>query len=377
MKILFTSVPGLGHVNPMLPLATALRDTLGHDVRWAVCAEHREYLVARNFTVYPCGLGEARWARLEELTGGGLRPGVGTPEFFGNLFCTVMTPPMLRDLTGIAEEWMPDLFVHDRNELAAAVVAAGAGKPHITSNFGPHPSEDKIAAAARNIEHLWSNLGLEMPRFAAVYQYAFIDIYPESLQEKEQLPCPRLLLRPAEIAAEPAPEWWSTLEDRPTIYLTLGTIFNHREVIQRGLDAVSGLEVNVVATTGRELGESLKASLNTRLFAYLPQQCLLPHVAAVLSHAGSGTFLGALAHGLPQVCIPQGADQFMNARLGAKAGVAVALEPSEASIGAVRSAITSVLEDGAMRRRAEQLAVEIATMPGANAVAAQVAALVN
>ena len=34
---------------------------------------------------------------------------------------------------------------------------------------------------------------------------------------------------------------------------------------------------------------------------------------AVICHCGSGTMLGALAHGLPQLVLPQGADQFENA----------------------------------------------------------------
>ncbi|GAC1580093.1 MAG: glycosyltransferase [Candidatus Dormibacteria bacterium] len=376
LKILFSSVPGLGHVNPMLPLATALRDDLGHDVRWAVCTEHCAYLAAQGFAVYPCGLGEERWRRLEELTGGRLQVGAATPEFFGNLFGTVLTPPMLRDLTAVAEVWMPDLYVHDRNELAAAIVATAGGRIHVTSNFGAHPPEARIAAAARNVEHLWSNLGLEMPRLAGVYDHGFIDIYPGSLQAKEHLPCPRLMLRPAERSAGAPPDGWSTGENRPDLYLTLGTIFNDREVIQRALDAVSELEVNVVATTGHDLGD-LRVGGNTRLFAYLPQSSVLPLVSAVLSHAGSGTFLGALAHGLPQVCIPQGADQFMNARLGAQAGVATTLEPTEAAIHAVRSAVSSVIEDGGMRRRAGEVAGEIAAMPGAVEVAAEVAALVG
>jgi hypothetical protein len=41
MRVLFTTTPGLGHVNPMMPLARAFLDR-GHDVLWAaagpVCA---------------------------------------------------------------------------------------------------------------------------------------------------------------------------------------------------------------------------------------------------------------------------------------------------------------------------------------------------
>jgi len=38
MRVLFTSLSGLGHVHPMLPLALALQ-VRGHEVRWAVAAQ--------------------------------------------------------------------------------------------------------------------------------------------------------------------------------------------------------------------------------------------------------------------------------------------------------------------------------------------------
>ena len=83
----------------------------------------------------------------------------------------------------------------------------------------------------------------------------------------------------------------------------------------------------------------------------------------VVSHAGSGTFLGALAEGLPQLCLPQAADQFRNSEGGARAGVAVVLRPDESSPEAIASAVGTLLTDDALRRRARGVADEIAAMP--------------
>ncbi|HSS23012.1 MAG TPA: nucleotide disphospho-sugar-binding domain-containing protein [Mycobacterium sp.] len=41
--------------------------------------------------------------------------------------------------------------------------------------------------------------------------------------------------------------------------------------------------------------------------------------------------LGALAHGLPQLCLPQGADQFRNAQACAAAGAGIALIGADAT----------------------------------------------
>ncbi|HEV1998526.1 MAG TPA: glycosyltransferase [Candidatus Dormibacteraeota bacterium] len=372
---MFVSVPGLGHINPMLPLATALREDLGHEVHWAVHEEFRAHLEERGFVVHPCGINSERWARLAAITGAERPVGPATPAFFSALFGRVLAPPMLADLARVVHDWTPDVFVHDRNEFATALVAASVGRRHVTSNFGAMPPEANISEAATAVAPLWESLGLAMPVSAGTYQHAFIDIYPEALQARQELPCPRLPLRPAERSVVAPPEWWSTLDDRPTIYVTFGTIFNEPGVIQLALDAVAVLDVNVVATTGRDVGDAIRPGRNTRVLAYLSQETVLPLVSAVLSHAGSGTFLGALAHGLPQVCVPRGADQFLNARLGTEAGVATTVVPEDYSVESVREAVTRVLTDEAIRRRAEQLAIEIASMPDARTVAEQVAAL--
>ena len=358
----------------MLPLAQALRDDLGHEVRWAVCEEYRPYLEARGFVVHPCGLGEGRWAKLKEVPGGERLVGPATPAFFGALFGTVLTPPMLSDLTAVTRAWPPDIFVHDRNELAAAVLAASMGRRHVSSNFGADPPEANINAAAAAVEHLWEGAGLAMPPWGGLYQYAFIDMYPEALSPKAPLPCRRLVIRPADRAATPPPVGWVP-DGRTTVYLTMGTIFNDIAVTQLALDAVSKLDIRVVATTGRQMGGAVHPGPNTQVFDYVSQESILPHVSAVLSHAGSGTFLGALAHGLPMVCLPQGADQFMNARLGARAGVATNIEPGDATVESVRDAVAAALTDDSMRARAGEVAAQIAAMPGAREVAEEVVAL--
>jgi len=53
-----------------------------------------------------------------------------------------------------------------------------------------------------------------------------------------------------------------------------------------------------------------------------------PTCAAVISHAGSGTTLAVLAHGLPQRLIPQGTDQFVNADRCVQSGAGHACYPA-------------------------------------------------
>ncbi len=62
---------------------------------------------------------------------------------------------------------------------------------------------------------------------------------------------------------------------------------------------------------------------NVVLAEFVPQASVLPHADLVVSHSGSGTMLGALALGIPQVAAPRGTDQPENAALLARAGAGV------------------------------------------------------
>jgi EryCIII-like glycosyltransferase len=60
-----------------------------------------------------------------------------------------------------------------------------------------------------------------------------------------------------------------------------------------------------------------------------PQAAILPHCRVLVSHAGAGTMLGALCHGLPQLCLPQGTDQPSNTAALLPTEPALAPQPDE------------------------------------------------
>ena len=102
---------------------------------------------------------------------------------------------------------------------------------------------------------------------------------------------------------------------------------------------------------------------------YVPQTALFPHCDIVVSHGGSGIFLGALAEGLPQLCLPQGADQFLNAAACAQSGAGLSLVPDAATPARIAEAVNRLLTEPAFRERSAGLAGEIAAMPGLDEVA--------
>ena len=136
------------------------------------------------------------------------------------------------------------------------------------------------------------------------------------------------------------------------------------------LDAVADLPVDVVVTLGRDADPSaLRAPGNTVVEQFVPQGELLPRCAAVIHHGGGGTTFGALAHGLPQVVLAQGADNYVNAAMLASAGAGIGLDEGSRTARDVRAAVSELLEDPAYAAAARGLAQQIAAMPSPGDVA--------
>jgi UDP:flavonoid glycosyltransferase YjiC (YdhE family) len=107
-----------------------------------------------------------------------------------------------------------------------------------------------------------------------------------------------------------------------------------------------------------------------RVERYVPQNLVLAHCDVVVSHGGSGTVLAAITLGLPQLCLPQGADQFLNAAAVSAAGAGISLMPGQATAEAVRDAVSRLLGDASFRDAARSISASIASMPSTEVVAA-------
>jgi UDP:flavonoid glycosyltransferase YjiC (YdhE family) len=151
----------------------------------------------------------------------------------------------------------------------------------------------------------------------------------------------------------------------------MGTVFNNPEPLKVVLAALSDLDVRTLVTVGPQADpDSLGVQPDhVRVERYVSQSLVLPHCDVVVSHAGSGTVLAALTLGLPQVCLPQGADQFLNAAAVASSGVGISLMPGEGGAGSVRDGVARVLEDVSFRDAAGRVSSSIASMPSPDDVA--------
>ncbi|ANZ40979.1 hypothetical protein BBK82_38350 [Lentzea guizhouensis] len=164
---------------------------------------------------------------------------------------------------------------------------------------------------------------------------------------------------------------------KPLVYLTLGTVgFGNTEVLRAAVDGLAELPVNVLVAVGPGdpalLGE---VPDSVRVAGFVPQAQVLRRAALVVHHGGTGTVLGTLAAGLPQLVLPQGADQFVNADALTEAGAGAKLVGPEVTAEAITEQARHLLDDPATRQVAAKVAGEIAEMPDPAAVVRQLVTL--
>jgi UDP:flavonoid glycosyltransferase YjiC (YdhE family) len=160
---------------------------------------------------------------------------------------------------------------------------------------------------------------------------------------------------------------------RPLVYLTLGTAYAKVEVLRRCVDGLATLPVDVLVTTGPAVAAGALADVpsNVRVETWVSQTDVLRHADLAVHHGGSGTMLGALRAGLPQLLVPQGADQFANAEAVLAAGVGTRLLPAELTSQAVAAHADALLTGQGFRAAAHRLAGEVEAMPSPDEVVAE------
>ena len=132
------------------------------------------------------------------------------------------------------------------------------------------------------------------------------------------------------------------------VYVTLGTIvFEAVHSLRAVIDGLARLDVDVLVTVGPngDVAKLGRLPRNVRAERFVPQDVLMAHVDVAVHHCGSGTMLGSLAHGVPQLAIPHGADQYMNAEALQRSGAGSRLMPDEITPDAVAAHVRGLLGD--------------------------------
>ncbi len=353
MRLLFTACPMVGHVNTLLPLALAAHRA-GHTVAFATGVDLVDRVERAGLTAWSVGptFAEAGWPPRSPLD-----------------FVTAADKRCV-DLLPRAERFRPDVVVYEETEVAGPIVAARTGARAVRHGLGiaAGGTGDGAGGGSGAFAPVLDDLGTrwQVAQLAAEVQAApYVSICPPSLAPPAR-PNVRLL-RPVLAPPGPGdalPAAFATLPHRRTVHLTLGTVFSAPAALAAALDGLCELPVNVVVTTGATTLPPQPA--HVLVARYLPHALLLPRCDLVVSQGGAGILFGALAHGLPQLVLPQGADQPANAAAVQRAGAGLALDVVTAE--GVRAAAKALLVDPGHAARAREIRAEMAEMPDADTV---------
>jgi UDP:flavonoid glycosyltransferase YjiC (YdhE family) len=151
-----------------------------------------------------------------------------------------------------------------------------------------------------------------------------------------------------------------------------------QRMLRAALEGLAGEPVRVLATTNRRKPPSpIKVPRNARLVDWLSYARTMPLCDAVITHAGHGTLMRALASGVPVVACPAAGDMNENAARVAWAGAGVALPRRLTTAHGIRLALRRLLADARFAVRARELAAWAERNDGAAAAASEVEALVE
>jgi hypothetical protein len=376
LRILFSSVPTHGHTYPLLPLAAAA-SAQGHEVTYATNETFHAPLVRLGFDVVNAGL-DLQGAFAIAAGSGGIEAARDLPSdqlmaIAGKVFGSVVPKSFVDDLPPIIDRLRPDLVVWEVGNPGAGLAARAAGVPALSHGFGRVPPNELKDFMRQGLDDLAAGLGIALTGndFFGIGD-PVLDICPPTFQDPDFLAtADRIPLRPVPFAEPGDLPAWVREHERPLVYLTLGTAFGAIDVLRKAIDGLAVLDVRVLVAVGpsaniAELGD---VPDNVTVESWVPQADLLPFTDLVVHHGGSGTTLGSLSAGVPQLILPQGADQFTNAEAVTGLGAGEQLLGAEANGDAIAIRAKHLLGDESVREVSRALAAEIAAMPSPEEVA--------
>ncbi|MCW2528433.1 MAG: hypothetical protein JWM76_3293 [Pseudonocardiales bacterium] len=381
MRVLFSSTWGFGHVFPMIPLALAF-SAAGHEVLWAGSGQAPALVMSAGIDAVATGpdagqiMAAEQRVRDEAAT---VLPAARAAYVFPRLFGEAVTPSMLQSLLPIAQEWHPDLLVHEQAEMASPLVGAVLGVPSVTHAFGGGIPADILVTAGELLAGLWMEKGQSPPPYCGSFVSGYLDICPPSVQTVPLTHVGnRIALRPVPWSGPSAPGVRLRGDARPLIYLTLGTVHNRDDVLSTAVRGLTGLDADVLVSVGRNGDPAALGPqpAHVQVERWVNQSEVLQRASIVVSHGGSGTFLGALGAGLPQLCLPQAADQFRNSTGLVQAGAGLVLFPDQMDAVTVDVAVRRLIGEPEFGESAAVVSEEIGAMPSPEDVVTALAALI-
>ena len=392
VRVLFTLLPARGSLQPLLPVAAALR-ARGHQVALCSSSRFRNEVEAHGLPFLPAGLdwhvSDSEYIDVLCRAAGGLAfPALAGKERFAwvtaNLFIGAAARRMLPDVVGLAEAWSADLIVRESLEFAGCTAAEALGLPHASIAAAADSALDHRRELAGPLARLRAAAGLPPDAGGEMaFRHLHLCFTPPRFDGPGArfAPTARFFGHQSTPALhDDLPQWSDGLADRPTVLVSMGTVFHRtpglHEVV---LAALRDEPINLLMALGFDQDPSRLGPLpsHVQVQPTLPQVALLPRCALLVCHGGFNSVKEALAEGVPLVILPIAGDQPYCAERCESLGVARVIQPAERHPSSVRTAVRAVLGDPAYRARARRMRDDIRALPPVGAAVSALEQLVR
>lgn len=398
-RILITLWDGGGNSPPVLSVARALVDR-GHDVRVLADQSLGDAVVRAGARHLPWSTAPQRQSEdpgTEFIRDFEARTPLGATARLRDRLLVGAAPAFAIDTVTEIRREPTDAVISENLLLGSQIAAAGAGVVSISIvpniypgrvpgvppfGLGLDPRDDWVGRArdrfaAMLATRLWDKRIADVNRLLADYGQ------PPTRSVFDLLDRPDLVLVLTSSAFEfgggarvpvnvrycgprlDDPDWtdeWSVPDgSAPLVLVSLSTTTQGQgPMIRRVVEALGSMDVRGLVTTGPSFDAGdLAAPPNVTIVGSAPHSAVLPHADAVITHAGHGTVIKALASGVPLLCLPVGRDQPDTAARVVRCGAGLRLRPG-ASSRSIARALGSVLGEARYRAGAERMAAAIA-----------------
>lgn len=368
MRVLFTTKAGAGHLGPLIPFARAFRragaDVLIAAPREAAAMVRAEGLPLWSFDDPPAGERDAIFAEVQAMG-----PEVSTVgRVVGDIFARIDARAAFPGVLAACHAWGPDVVMSEITEFAGPLAAEVVGVPSVCVGISQQGKEEHaIPAIVDALEELRARFSLpDDPGARRLLDRPYFTLLPAALED------PATPARfPAQRFREPRPAvrrhtlYGGPADGRPLVYVTFGSVAPTMEffpgLYRDAIAELGSLPLRLLVTVGRDRDPAELGPLpaNVRVERWVAQAELMPHVAAMVCHGGSGTVTMGLAGGVPMAVVPLFADQPWNAERVEALGAGIALGGGPEAIAGLRDAVVRLAGDPSYRATAQRVAAEM------------------
>jgi glycosyltransferase len=378
MRVLMMTTPVPTQFAPLVPLAWALR-AAGHDV--LVVAQPNMIPMVRSAGLVAASAGEPHdpVTDVRRMLKDGKRPRETFPRLmpeqmgiYGKVW-TKHAHVVLPEYLAVTRSFRPQLIIAEQMEYTALLVGALEDVPVLHHRWGVDPISDVALRFARTeLADLAGDLGLDGLPLPAEK----LDPAPPSLQVPSAEPGTPIRYVPFN-GTGVLPSWHRPETGVRRVVVSLGTAtlalngVPHVQTVLRASATVP--DVEVIATCDEEYWDALgPMPPQVRLVTPTPLHLFFDTCDAVVHHGGAGTSLTSTSFGLPQLVLPQWADQFDIGERLQTTGAGISLDDvaSQDDPATLADSLEKLLSKPEHRKAAEELSQEMAGMPSPAAVAA-------